>query len=378
MIDKPHREKGPPKARTPSADGPPPATAPETAADMSDPAMAPAAAGVTAPSGAADFAPEELRAISRDLSEQFPIPIETTELVLMDVDPRHVHAYWHITPADLAAAKTNANHEADETALTLRLYDLSPGQPGGPPPHEPVDIPVQGLENHWHVELWQDAKNYMAELGLRMPDGRLTLLARSNHVQMPQEGQSPGQPAPQAHESPHAPATARRVETAESALSAPDVVVPDPTLTKTGSALPPTFPNTDSSDVPAPGIGGQADAIPTLSAGPEGSLPPVRTHGPVSTGSPSQGMAERGTSPGVRAETYSSSTLARPAEFEIHAELHIYGRGTPGGQIELFGQQVPLGPDGRFSLRRPLSDPWSALGLFPDKPGDTGAPGGDG
>ena len=104
----------------------------------------------------------------------------------------------------------------------------------------------------------------------------------------------------------------------------------------------------------------------------------MRTHGPVSTSSSPQGTPEGITSSWVGGETYSSSTLARPAEFEIHAELHIYGRGTPGGQIELFGRQVALGPDGRFSLRQRLSDPWAALSLSPNKPGDTGVAGGDG
>ena len=368
-------------AHTPSSGGPPPATTPKTAADMSDSALTSTPAGSKSPAGTTDFDPEELRAISRDLSEQFPIPMETTELVLMDVDPRHVHAYWNITPADLAAAKTNANHEADETALTLRLYDLSPGQPGGPPPHEPVDIPVQGLENHWHVELWQDAKNYMAELGLRMPDGRLALLARSNHIQMPQEGQSLGQSAPRAPESTHAPTAAPRPEIAEPVLPSSDALLPNVKLARTaGAAEPPSFTGTDGSAVPTRGTdSGEGNGGPGPAAGPEDSPPPVRTHGPVAAESSPQGMTGGNTSSSwVGAETYSSSTLVHPAEFEIHAELHIYGRGTPGGQIELFGQQVALDSDGRFSLRRPLSDPWTALSLFPNKPGDTGVPGGDG
>ena len=376
MIDKPPREKRPSMTYTPSSASPPS----ETPADMPDPAMDPAATGVTSPSGAADFAPEELRAISRDLSEQFPIPIETTELVLMDVDPRHVHVYWYITPADLAAAKTNANHEADETALTLRLYDLSPAQPGGPPPHEPVDIPVQGLENHWHVELWQDAKNYMAELGLRMPDGRLALLAQSNHVQMPQEGQSLGRSAPRSPESTPAPTASPRPEIAEPVLPTSDVLLPNVILAgNVGAEPPPSFTASDGSGIPTTGTGsGEGNGSPGPAAGPEGS-PPVRSHGPVASESSPQGMAGGGISSSwVGAEAYSSRTRVHPAEFEIHAELHIYGRGTPGGQIELFGKQVVLDPDGRFSLRHPLSDPWAALSLFPNNPGDTGVPGGDG
>ncbi len=160
MTEEPNREKRHYVSDSRSPYAASAATDPQTAPDDETVATEqPAVVPTTTSTSSGDFAPEELRAISQDLAEKFPIPIETTELVLMDVDPHHVHAYWNITPADLAAARTNADHLTDETALVLRLNDLSPGPPNGAPPHEPVDIAVHGLENHWHVDLWQDAKS---------------------------------------------------------------------------------------------------------------------------------------------------------------------------------------------------------------------------
>jgi hypothetical protein len=41
-------------------------------------------------------------------------------------------------------------------------------------------------------------------------------------------------------------------------------------------------------------------------------------------------------------------------DLEVYAELHVYGRTRRGGRLFLFGRQVPLRPDGSFSVRRPL------------------------
>ncbi len=363
----------------------PPTATPARSTESKRPAAEPpdakterSAAGAARPAKATDYAAEELRTISRDLAAEFPIPIETTELVLMDVDPHHVHAYWNITPADLAAARTNADHRVDESALVLRLNDLSPGPPAGAPRHEPVDIPVNGMENHWHLTLWQDAKSYMAELGLRLPDGRLVLLARSNSIEMPQAGQSARQPVPPADESTHGPPAQSRLSATAPAAAG----IPDPTLGEAiTSPLTPMFPNIDGSGVSAPGLGAGMDDIPVLPAIPgeaAASTPSVRAHGPVLTGAPTRLPTGTGTGTVLNPETYSSSTLSRGPGLEINAELHIYGRGAPGDQIQLFGRQVTLDSEGRFSLRRPLSDPLAVVSLLAAMPGDAGTQGGHG
>lgn len=44
----------------------------------------------------------------------------------------------------------------------------------------------------------------------------------------------------------------------------------------------------------------------------------------------------------------------REVALEVNVELHIFGRAKPGTELTLYGQPVPLRPDGTFSVRRPL------------------------
>jgi hypothetical protein len=44
----------------------------------------------------------------------------------------------------------------------------------------------------------------------------------------------------------------------------------------------------------------------------------------------------------------------REVALEINVELHLFGRAKPGTELSLYGQPVPLRPDGTFSIRKPL------------------------
>jgi hypothetical protein len=57
---------------------------------------------------------------------------------------------------------------------------------------------------------------------------------------------------------------------------------------------------------------------------------------------------------------------------ELSAELLIHGRTRPGQVLMLFGQGVQAGPDGTFTIRRPLpyADLLVPLMLKSAKPGN--------
>jgi hypothetical protein len=137
-----------------------------------------------------DLTPEALRAVSQEVALQFPAPFDETELVLMDVDPHRVHAYWHVAGRDLAAAQEQAGG-ARSNHLVLRVRDVTPDESDLEGYPEPFDIEVQGLDSHCYVDLWQDGRTYEAELGLRAPDDSLIGLARSNRVETPHAGPRP-------------------------------------------------------------------------------------------------------------------------------------------------------------------------------------------
>lgn len=131
---------------------------------------------------------ESLQAIGKELEKHFPRTFEETELVLMEVSPRRLHAYWHITPWDLDAVLARTKHT--QARLVMRFHDLS-DVTDHQTPHSGFDLELTQTSGSQYVELWQDAKRYAAELGLRTADGKLLDLARSNTVELPRASQSP-------------------------------------------------------------------------------------------------------------------------------------------------------------------------------------------
>ncbi len=129
--------------------------------------------------------PEELRRVAEEVGAQFPPPRLGTELVLLEVDPRRAHAYWNVDLADFESARALTG-ECD-CPMVLRLRDVTAGAAAG----STFDIEVQGLQNHWYIDLWEPGRAYVAELGLRQPDGTLIGIARSNRVDTPRAAQSP-------------------------------------------------------------------------------------------------------------------------------------------------------------------------------------------
>jgi hypothetical protein len=131
---------------------------------------------------------QELAAVSAEVAAFFPQPFERTELVLLVIDPRNVHAYWHVRNDDMARAAAAAGQDAP---LVLRMYDITYIDFGRARPHGYFDLQVHWLQNSWYIGLWEDAKSYIADLGLRRRDGSLVALARSNVIETPRAGQSP-------------------------------------------------------------------------------------------------------------------------------------------------------------------------------------------
>lgn len=144
-----------------------------------------------APAGPRPFSAIELRQISTHVTTQWFLPVEGNRLTLLEVDPWRVHAYWNVAEADLAAARASLGASGPDAVLVLRFADLSPGAPEGAAPHPRFDVEVERARNSWYVGLWRDAKHYVAELGLRAPDGRFVPLVRSNEVVTPPAGPSP-------------------------------------------------------------------------------------------------------------------------------------------------------------------------------------------
>ena len=355
---------------------------------------------------------EELRQVAEEVRLAFPRPLRAPQLVLIDVDPHHLHAFWTLEPAAVDAARRAPDGDGE---MVLRIAEAGEG-------HEAVafDVEVIGLQGQCYVDVWGEQRCYRGEIGLRGLDGRLTPLAPAAAVQLPRTASGIRAPAP-----PPAPPADQAAETPEADVVAPAEPVPAalelPEPARHPFPLPPTeagtydpeprapalamspaepappppavrpvpaahelpepvrhpfpLPPTEASEyIPEGLLGGFAPADTPLSAEPAtAETPPDFSAEAASTAdapppagqTPASGQA--GAVPAPEAAdpadllplenvlTLSSFALGRESvEFEINAELHISGRVRPGMRLQLFGRPVALRPDGSFSITRPL------------------------
>lgn len=133
------------------------------------------------------FSREELRRISEDVAKSFPQALEGTWVVLVDVDPRRLHAYWNVDPQDLEAARRRLGLTGEQPPLVIWFHDAARPDFGGI--DASIEVQAQELRGRCYVDARGDATTYVADLGLRDADGNLALLARSNPVDVPRAGQ---------------------------------------------------------------------------------------------------------------------------------------------------------------------------------------------
>jgi hypothetical protein len=143
-------------------------------------------AGGNTVSGAVPVAalrPDALRAVAEEVRAAFPRAYAATELVLIDVDPRRVHAFWNVPLEHLHRAQAELA-DGGAAPLVLRVTAADDGVDG------PIasEVEVQGLQSQVYVEIWEEPRHYRARLGLRRPDGTLLTLATSNDVALPALG----------------------------------------------------------------------------------------------------------------------------------------------------------------------------------------------
>ncbi|HYN37810.1 MAG TPA: DUF4912 domain-containing protein [Rhodospirillales bacterium] len=376
-----------------------------------------------------------MRRVAEEVRAAFPRPLQAPQLVLIDVDPRHVHAFWTLSAAAVDAARGELGDGGRDAAMVLRITETALDGDG-----PAFDIEVVGLQGQCYVDIWGEARNYRGDLALRRGDGSLRPLAGPAPVELPRSGPvEEAAPAPAPADAVPAPAVNAAPLPAATAAPLPaENAAPFPALaaaaepvrhpfplppTEPGvydatvlpGVLPGTLPGTlpgappvglpplpkeaaapPAADMPAPPvpsfqalpepvahpfplpptepgeyvpeglIGGfvPADAPPP----PEASPPPAaeaapgasggKTSGDGAGGAPAgdgAGGAPAGALPLENVLTLSSFALGRESvEFEINAELHIFGRARPGTQLQLFGRPVALRPDGTFSITRPL------------------------
>ncbi|SRR5258706_13478681 len=123
---------------------------------------------------------------SIDAGSPLPEGYGDNRLVIMSRDPFWFFAYWEITHERAEQIRVAHGRDSwDRAALVLRVHDL------GESPLTPIDastyfdVEVHKFSRQWYVQVPDSGHVYVADLGLRWPDGKFVSLFRSNVIKQP-------------------------------------------------------------------------------------------------------------------------------------------------------------------------------------------------
>lgn len=241
------------------------------------------------------------------ITPTYPIPFDELPatygedyIVLLTRDPAWMFAYWEITPQGWSHARGNLSDCQCQTIL--RVYDLDPASQR---PQGHYDITIQPYSQGWHIQTGKLGGSFQVAIGIRTPEGAFREIARSNSITAPRGTVSP--------------------------------IVDEQWLTVEEFYW--------LAQPPQPGHSpmewqkhreGQISALGAYPTSP-GMFSPMG----VGFGKPIQ----------------EEQALAKlPFFLELHTELILHGRTTPGASVTVAGEAISLSDDGTFTLRYELPD----------------------
>jgi len=285
----------------------------------------------------------QLRRISTELATQFPAAVDddTLRLVLLDVDPHMLHAYWNIPLRSLPL-------KAPEGEKRLRVYVLPTENASVHQARSWFDVPVQGLRSQQYIDVSYDNAVYAVQYGIAAPSGRFVPLATSRAVRTPPAGRAPlPRPAiPERHRLQH--------DTASTVSS-------------------PTEANRDGerrgvSQVPRPAVLLDEEYIDALvrqrlQLDYDPLRSPERMPIHFSNHEPSESHPS---------SVPSLSFIKTTAPAALSAALVIEGRVRQGTRVLLHGAEIPVAMDGSFRIRQPLAVDETLYRLLSSAPRESG------
>jgi hypothetical protein len=123
---------------------------------------------------------------SVDAGAPLPEGYGDNRLVLMTRDPSWFFAYWEITHERAEQIRAAHGRDSwDRAALVMRVYDLGESNTTPVDTAPFFDVEIQKFARSWHVQVPYAGHFYIADLGLRWPDGKFVALFRSNMIHQP-------------------------------------------------------------------------------------------------------------------------------------------------------------------------------------------------
>ncbi|NJN47646.1 MAG: DUF4912 domain-containing protein [Candidatus Competibacteraceae bacterium] len=119
---------------------------------------------------------ERLRTIIWEISQRDPVTPAQDFIVLNMVHPRLGHAYWHVRRESVDDLAATAAFQQSERVL--RIYDVTDADSCSD--NTPFfDLDIQQWVGNYYFGVDRTARHYLAEVGLRSPDGLFKALVRS-------------------------------------------------------------------------------------------------------------------------------------------------------------------------------------------------------
>lgn len=115
---------------------------------------------------------------------------EESRIVLMDIDPYHVHVYWEIAYNDKRNLLKELNEPFHPAKQIIRVYDVTHIHFDGENAHGYFDIEIDRNSGNWYIDLWSPHKSLCAEIGIKSSTGKFYPMVRSNFIDTPRADQS--------------------------------------------------------------------------------------------------------------------------------------------------------------------------------------------
>ena len=220
---------------------------------------------------------------------------EKDRIVLLVRDPFWLHAYWEITRQSVLRARAAMAEHWHTAQPILRLVEVDHGTTTSTAERVIRDVPIHSGVRNWYIDVTDPPGSYRVNVGYLAESGRLYTLARSNIVTTPEPGSS------------------------------------------------------DSIDENWNDVAENSDKIYSLSGGNE-----AKGNRELKQGFEEQ--LRRPMNSPVVARYGSGKARKDQFDFEVDAELIIFGNPRPDATITLGGDPVKLRPDGSFTVRMHLPD----------------------
>lgn len=237
--------------------------------------------------------------LPRDLSTGSPGGVKKDRAVLLVRDAYWLHVNWELSRQAVLRAKKAMSQNWHVATPTIRLLEVDQGNTTSSAERIVRDIKIHGGVQNWYIDIEESPKSYQVQIGYLAPDGTFFVVARTNAVTTPKPGSS-------------------------------DSI--DQHWTDIAD---------DYEKVYAQSGGYDSEASTDMQ-----KLFEERLRRPM--GSPAV------TRYGVGAD--GSLKRERDFDFQVDAEMIVYGSTKPDAHVTIGGEPVKLRPDGTFTVRMSLPD----------------------